>query len=85
MASIRRKVTKAKPQFGNNVPFSMKKTRRQFKANMQTKRIYSPELGRWVRLRVSTSEMRTIDKIGLREFLSRRGITLQQIANDLDR
>lgn len=85
MGSIRRKVTKAKPQFGNNFPFSQKKTRRKFNPNMQSKRIYSPELGRWVKLRVSTKEIRTIDKIGLREFLKRRGITLEQIANDLDR
>jgi len=76
----RRKVTSAKPQFGNYKSFSQKRTRRKFKPNMQSKRIYSPELGKMVRVRVSTSELKTIDKIGLREFLKRQGMTLNDIA-----
>jgi len=75
----RRKVTSAKPQFGNYKSFSQKRTRRKFNPNMQSKRIYVPELGKMVRVRVSTSELKTIDKIGLREFLKRKGMTLQDV------
>lgn len=76
----KRKVSAAKPQFGNNRSHSMKATRRQWKPNMQSKRLYVPELGKFVRVRVSAKEIRTIDKIGLPEFLKRRGISLKSIA-----
>ena len=76
----RKRISTAKPQFGNNKPFSQKRTRRKFKPNMQSKRIYVPELGRAVRVRVSTSELKTIDKIGMREFLKRRGMSLKDVA-----
>lgn len=82
MARKRRKLSDAKPQFGNNVPFSIKKTRRQFKPNMQNKRIYVPEYDRWVRVKLSTSELKTIDKIGFREFLKRKGVSLQSIMDE---
>lgn len=79
MATKRRKVTAAKPMFGNQRSFSMKKSRRQFKPNMQNKRFYVPELDQWVRVRVSTSEIKTIDKIGLLEFLKRREINVNKL------
>jgi large subunit ribosomal protein L28 len=80
MGNIRRKVTTAKPMFGNHRSFSMHSTRRKFNPNMQNKRFFVPELDKWVRLRVSTSEMKTIDKIGLRAFLKRRGFRLESLA-----
>jgi large subunit ribosomal protein L28 len=80
--SVKRKVTAAKPQFGNNVSFSQRKTRRQFKPNMQSKRIYSSELKRTVRIRVSTSELRTIDKIGLSAYLKMRGVKVQDLVRE---
>lgn len=76
----RKRISGAKPQFGNNVSFSQKKTRRQFKPNMQYKRIYVPELGYSVRVRISVSELRTIDKIGLKAFLEKRGLSLKDVA-----
>lgn len=80
--SVKRKVTAAKPQFGNNVSFSQRKTRRQFKPNMQSKRIYSPELKRIVRIRVSAKELRTIDKIGLSAYLKMRGVKVQDLVRE---
>jgi len=79
MARNKRRVSAAKPQFGQNKPFSQKRTRRQFKPNMQRKRIFVPELGRTVRVRISTSELKTIDKIGLNAFLKRRGLSLNDV------
>ncbi len=82
MARQKKRVSAAKPQFGNNKSFSQKRTRRQFKPNMQSKRIFVPEIGRSVRVKVSTSELRTIDKIGLTAFLRRRGLTLKNVIRD---
>jgi large subunit ribosomal protein L28 len=68
-----------KPQFGNNRPFSLKATRRMWKPNLQYKRLYVPELGETVRVRVTAKEIKTIDKIGLNEFLKRQGKRLKDI------
>ena len=69
----KRKITQVKPQFGNNRSHSMKATRRQFKPNIQSKRIWVPEAGRFVRVQVTAQELKTIDKIGLDEFMKRQG------------
>lgn len=79
MAS-KRKISAVKPQFGNNRSHSLKATRRQFKPNYQSKRLWVPELDKFVRVTVTASELRTIDKIGLRTFLKRQGLTLNDIA-----
>ncbi len=75
----KRKVTGVKPQFGNNRSHSMKATRRKWKPNIQNKRFYVPELDRWVRLKVTAKEIKTIDKIGVQEFLARQGRTLKSV------
>jgi large subunit ribosomal protein L28 len=75
----RKKITAAKPMFGNARSFSMRATRRQFNPNLQTKRFYLADEGRWVRVRVSAGEIRTIDKIGLKAFLKRRGVALKSL------
>ena len=65
--------------FGNNVSHSQKKTRRQWKPNLQKKRIYVPELDRWVRVRVSTRALRTINKMGLMAYIDKQGLTLKDV------
>ena len=47
--------------------------------NLQRKRIFVPELNRTVRLRLSTSAMRTLDKKGLMKFLRDEGLTLKDV------
>ena len=78
MAS-KRKISAVTPQFGNNRSHSLKATRRQFKPNYQSKRLWAPELGRFVRVTVTAHELRTIDKIGLNQFLKQRNIALQDL------
>lgn len=80
----KRRISGAKPQFGNARSFSMRATRRKFEPNMQNKWLFVPELGYSVRVRVSASELKTIDKIGLREFLKRRGLTLKHVMREDD-
>lgn len=56
---------------GNNVSHSNRKTKRTFQPNLQTKRFFIAEEGRWVTLKVSASGIRTINKIGIAEAMKR--------------
>ena len=69
------------PLVGNNVSFSQKKTKRRFLPNIQTKRIYVPELDRHVRIKMSVRAMRTVDKIGLMPYLKKQGLTLKDVTS----
>ncbi|KAG0240142.1 ribosomal L28 family-domain-containing protein [Mortierella sp. GBAus27b] len=51
-------------QFGNNIPFSKTKTRRTWLPNVQTKKLFSETLNEWIRLNMTTSVIRTVDKKG---------------------
>jgi large subunit ribosomal protein L28 len=58
-------LTGKKLMFGNNVSHSKRKTRRTFNPNLQTKKFYIPEEDKWITLKVSTSALRNIDKMGI--------------------
>tara|TARA_B100001287_G_scaffold33738_1_gene23985 strand:- start:559 stop:795 length:237 start_codon:yes stop_codon:yes gene_type:complete len=58
-----------KVQFGNNVSKAINKTKRRFNANIITKRFYIPEEDRWVKLKVSTTVLKTINKKGISAVL----------------
>lgn len=64
-------ITGKRPRVGNNVSHANNKTKRRFYPNLQKKKYYIPEEGRWVTLKVSTSAMRTINKIGVTAMLKR--------------
>lgn len=66
-------------QHGHNVPWSKKKTQKVWKPNLQKKKVYVPELGRSVTLRISAKGIKIIDKIGLAAFLRREGLSLKDI------
>ncbi|KAI9485552.1 MAG: hypothetical protein EXX96DRAFT_533896 [Benjaminiella poitrasii] len=51
-------------QFGNNNPFSKKKTRRNWLPNVQNKKLYSESLSKFIEVKITTSVLRTIDKKG---------------------
>jgi large subunit ribosomal protein L28 len=50
---------------GNNVSHANNKTKRRFYPNLQVKRFYVPEEGRWVTLKLSTKAIKTINKNGI--------------------
>ncbi len=64
-------LTGKRPITGNNVSHSNRKTKRRFLPNLQKKRFYIPELDKWVTLKVSTSAMRTINKLGIYNYLKK--------------
>ncbi len=56
---------------GNNVSHSKRRTLRKFYPNLKKKRYFVPEENCWVTLKISTSGMRTINKIGISEALKK--------------
>lgn len=59
-------------QFGNSVPNSRHKTGRTWKPNVQRKSVWSETLQTWIRTRIATSAMRSIEKHGgLDQYLAR--------------
>ncbi|MFC4333720.1 50S ribosomal protein L28 [Salininema proteolyticum] len=64
-------VTGAGPRYGNNVPWSHRKTRRRWNVNLQRKRYFLPSEGRYVTLRVSAKGIKTIDRRGIESVVAR--------------
>ncbi|MCL5128852.1 MULTISPECIES: 50S ribosomal protein L28 [unclassified Algibacter] len=58
-------LTGKKAMVGNNVSHALNRTKRKFNANLVKKRFYIPEEDSWVTLKVSTSALKTINKIGI--------------------
>ncbi len=59
-----------------NVSHSNIKTKRWQKLNIQTRRVWVPELSRFVTLNLTTRDIRTIDKIGVTAYAKRYGAKL---------
>jgi large subunit ribosomal protein L28 len=53
----------------NNVSHAHNKTNRWQKPNIIEKVVFDPELGRGVRVKISTRALRTITKVGLSAYL----------------
>ena len=73
------KITGKKPMAGNNVSKAHNKTRRVQRPNLQRKRIYLPEQGRTVTLRLSARALRTVDRKGLLRYLHDKGLELRDV------
>lgn len=63
-------VTGKKPITGNNVSHANNRTRRRFSPNIQTHRFWVESEKRFVKLKLSTRGMRTIDKRGIDAVLT---------------
>ncbi|CAN5350985.1 50S ribosomal protein L28 [soil metagenome] len=62
-------ITGKRPQSGNKVSHANNKTKRKFYPNLQTKRFYIPEEGKWITLKVSTKAIKTINTKGITAVL----------------
>jgi large subunit ribosomal protein L28 len=65
---------------GHNVSHANNRTRKWQHPNVQSKRIWVEEMGRFVRLSLSTRAIRTITKTGLVEYARKKGIDLASLA-----
>lgn len=64
---------------GNNVSHANNRTKRRFMPNLQRRRLWVESENRFVRLRLSTAALRTIDKNGIESVLqdlAKQGIKL---------
>ncbi len=59
-----------------NVSHSNIKTKRWQNINVQTRRVWVPELKKFVTLNLTTRDIRTIDKIGITAYAKRHGVKL---------
>ena len=59
-----------------NVSHSNIKTKRWQNVNIQQRRVWVPEFGRYVSLKLTTRDIRTIDKIGVVAYAKRYGVKL---------
>lgn len=73
------KITGKGPLSGNNVSKANNHTKKWQRPNLHKKRVYVPELGRAVSLRVSSRGLRTITRSGLTEFLKKNNLQLKDV------
>ena len=59
-----------------NVSHSNIKTKRWQNVNIQTRRVWVPEFKRYVTLKLTTRDIRTIDKIGVMAYATRYNVKL---------
>ncbi|MEC7183239.1 MAG: 50S ribosomal protein L28 [Bdellovibrionota bacterium] len=63
-------LTRKRRLVGNKVSHANNKTKMKQQVNLHNKRVYDPETGETVKLKLSTSAIRTLDKVGsLSKFL----------------
>ncbi|MFK5969827.1 MAG: 50S ribosomal protein L28 [Candidatus Marithrix sp.] len=70
-------VTGKRPVSGNNVSHAHNKTKRRFLPNLHIHRFWVASENRWIKLRLTSNGMRTIDKLGIDTVLAdmrKRGI-----------
>ena len=73
------KITNKRPLVGNNVSKSKRRTKRRQMPNLQNKKIFVPELGRSVQIKLSVAALKTIDKYGLLPYLKKQNLSLSDI------
>jgi large subunit ribosomal protein L28 len=64
------KVTGKKPLVGHNVSHSNRKTKMRQHPNLRKKRLFDEATGTWITIRVSTSGLRNITKLGLKKAIA---------------
>ncbi|MER7896241.1 50S ribosomal protein L28 [Streptomyces sp. NPDC096046] len=68
--SAHRMPTGTRPGFGNRISHSHRRTSRRFDPNLQSSH-WLPNEGRYVRLRLSAREIKTVDTIGVEAAVAR--------------
>jgi large subunit ribosomal protein L28 len=74
------KVSGKRPLAGNNVSHAHNKTKRKQYPNLQTKRIYVEELGKFVKIRLSARALKTVTRDGLMPYLKKQGLSLSDVS-----
>ena len=75
-AMARSQITGKRRMRANSVSHSNIKTPRWQNVNVQRRRLWVYELGRFITLRLTTRDLRTIDKVGVLAFAKKHGVRL---------
>ena len=62
-----------------SVSHSHRRTHRRQEVNLQDKRVWWPQGNRWVKLRLSTKAIKTLDRKGLQAFAKEAGLNLNKL------
>lgn len=71
-------LTGKKANNGFAVSHSHRRTHKLQQVNLQSKRLWWPQAKRWVKLRISTEALKTIEKKGLQAFAKEAGLDLNK-------
>lgn len=72
-------ITGTRRKIANKVSHSNIKTKRWQFPNLQERRLFVPELGRHVRITLSTRDLRTVDRVGLVAYAARYGLDVSKL------
>lgn len=70
--------TGKRPNVANKVSHSNRKSKKRQLPNLQARRLWWAEGNRFVRMRLSTRAMRTIDRKGLQAYADESGVDLSR-------
>ena len=62
-------ITGKRPLTGNNVSHANNRSKRRQIPNLQIKKIWLEDEKRWVKMRISTKAIKTLDKKGLKSIM----------------
>jgi large subunit ribosomal protein L28 len=65
-------VTGKRPTVGNRVSHANNRVKRRFLPNLHVQRFWLEDEKRWVKLRLSTAALRTIEKNGIESVLAKK-------------
>lgn len=65
-------LTGVKPTSGNHVSHAVNRSKRRILPNLQTKRVWNAETGKYITIRATARALRTLDKKGLRSMMKGR-------------
>lgn len=72
-------ITGKKAHIAFSVSHAHNRTKKRQLPNLQAKRIFVPEAGKWIRLTLSTRAIRTINKIGLRALCGQYDVDFDKL------
>ena len=72
-------LTGKRPNVANKVSHSNIKTKKRQLPNLQTKRIWSESQNRFIKLRVSTSALRTLRRMSIEDYARKNNIDLNKL------
>ena len=61
---------------GNRVSHAKNRTKVRLLPNVHNKKLYVPSLGKFVKIRISTRALKTVNKIGIEAYCAKVGMVL---------